>query len=80
MTYIPPTATPANEPAPAPGPSKRFTRSTTDKWIGGVCGGIAEYFGWDSTLVRVAFVASILLPGPQLLLYLALWLIIPRAR
>ena len=26
---------------------KRLTRSTTDKWLAGVCGGIAEYFGWD---------------------------------
>lgn len=57
---------------------KRLRRSRTDKWMGGVAGGIAEYFGVDSTWVRVAFVASIILPGPQVLLYLLLWLIIPQ--
>ncbi|MBY4571005.1 hypothetical protein ACN95_13360 [Gordonia sihwensis] len=61
-------------------PAKRLTRSTTDKMIGGVAGGIAEYFGIDSTWVRVAFVASIILPGPQVLLYLLLWAIIPKNR
>lgn len=65
----------APDPAAAP---KRLTRSTTDKMIGGVAGGIAEYFGVDSTWVRVAFVASIVLPGPQVLLYLLLWTIIPK--
>ncbi|WP_281170340.1 PspC domain-containing protein [Gordonia shandongensis] len=55
-----------------------MTRSTTDSMIGGVAGGIAEYFGIDSTWVRVAFVASIILPGPQVLAYLLLWLVIPK--
>ncbi|MDR2279638.1 MAG: PspC domain-containing protein [Gordonia sp. (in: high G+C Gram-positive bacteria)] len=62
---------------PAAGP-KRLHRSRTDKWMGGVAGGLAEYFGVDATWVRVAFVASIVLPGPQVLLYLLLWLIIPQ--
>ncbi|MEE4024747.1 PspC domain-containing protein [Gordonia sp. PKS22-38] len=61
--------------APAP---TRLMRSRDDAWLGGVCGGIAKRFGWDATVIRVLFVASILLPGPQLLLYLVLWLIIPR--
>lgn len=56
----------------------RLMRSRSDAWLGGVCGGIAARFGWDSTLVRVLFVLSFLLPGPQLLLYVALWLVIPR--
>lgn len=59
-------------------PAKRLTRSRTDKWMGGVAGGLAEYFGVDATWVRVAFVASIILPGPQVLLYLILWAIIPQ--
>ncbi|MFJ4658216.1 PspC domain-containing protein [Nocardia sp. NPDC088792] len=59
-------------------PTKRFTRSTSDKWFGGVCGGIAEYFGWSATLVRALFVLSCLLPGPQFLLYIALWIVIPK--
>lgn len=59
-------------------PGKRLTRSTTDKMIGGVCGGLAEYFGWSASLVRVLFVASCLLPGPQFLLYVLLWVFIPK--
>ncbi|MEC3954945.1 PspC domain-containing protein [Nocardia sp. CDC153] len=58
--------------------TKRLTRSNTDKWIGGVCGGLAEYLGWNANLVRILFVASCLLPGPQFLLYIALWIIIPK--
>lgn len=61
-------------------PTRRLTRSNTDSWIAGVCGGIAEYFGWSSGLVRLIFVLSCLLPGPQFLLYLALWLIVPKKR
>ena len=58
--------------------STRLMRSRDDAWLGGVCGGIAKRFGWDVTIIRVLFVASILLPGPQVLLYLVLWLVIPR--
>lgn len=57
---------------------RRLTRSRTDKWIAGVCGGIAEYFGWNANLVRALFVLSCLLPGPQFLVYLALWVIVPN--
>lgn len=59
-------------------PTRRLTRSTSDKWIAGVCGGLAEYFGWNATIVRIAFIASCLLPGPQFLIYLVLWLVIPK--
>ncbi|MBO0856470.1 MAG: PspC domain-containing protein [Nocardia sp.] len=59
-------------------PTRRLTRSTSDKWLGGVCGGLAEYLGWDSTLVRLLFVASCLLPGPQFLIYLVMWVVIPK--
>lgn len=61
-----------------PAPRRRLTRSRTDSWIGGVCGGIATRFGLSPSLVRALFVLSILLPGPQVLLYLLLWIIIPR--
>lgn len=63
--------------APVPA-TQHLMRSRDDRWIGGVCGGIATRYGWDVTLIRVLFVASILLPGPQVLLYLILWVIIPR--
>ncbi|WP_457160564.1 PspC domain-containing protein [Mycobacteroides abscessus] len=53
-------------------------RPRTGKMIGGVCAAFAQRFGWDVTIVRVLAVASILLPGPQVLAYLALWVLIPR--
>ncbi|MEV0252184.1 PspC domain-containing protein [Nocardia sp. NPDC050712] len=59
-------------------PARRLTRSTHDKWIAGVCGGLAEYFGWSPNVVRLLFVLSCLLPGPQFVVYLVLWLVIPK--
>lgn len=59
-------------------PTRRLTRSTSDKWIGGVCGGLAEYFGWNANLIRLLFVLSCLLPGPQFIVYLVLWIVIPK--
>ncbi|WP_078325162.1 PspC domain-containing protein [Mycobacteroides salmoniphilum] len=53
-------------------------RPQSGKMIGGVCAAIAQRFGWDVTIVRVLTVASILLPGPQVLAYLVLWALIPR--
>ena len=55
----------------------RLTR-TRDRWIAGVCAGIAHRFGLPPTLVRIAFVLSCVLPGPQVLIYLALWILIPN--
>jgi phage shock protein C len=58
---------------------KRLTRSRTNRMIGGVCGGLGEYFNLDPTLIRIAFVALILLGmGSPLLGYILLWIIIPR--
>ena len=62
---------------PAVGGPRRLTRATDEAMIGGVCAGIARRFGWDTTLVRVLFVLSCLLPGPQVLAYLAMWVLIP---
>ena len=45
--------------------------------IGGVCAAIARRFDLSPTLVRALFVISIVLPGPQILLYLGLWIFIP---
>lgn len=45
--------------------------------IGGVCAGIADHFGWSRPLVRVLTVASILIPGPQVLAYIVGWILIP---
>jgi phage shock protein C len=48
--------------------------------IGGVCAGIARRFGWNPTTVRIVAVASILIPGPQVLAYLICWIFIPNER
>ena len=58
-------------------PSKRLYRSRNSRVIAGVCGGIAEYFGWDPAVVRLVFLASLLLPGPQAVIYLVAWIIVP---
>lgn len=60
--------------------SRPFTRSRHDRMLAGVCGGIAQRFGWNSTVVRVIFVvvslASVAFPG--ILVYLILWLLMPE--
>lgn len=56
---------------------KTFYRSSKNKKIAGICGGIAEYFNFDPTLVRVLFVVLALNFGTSILLYLILWLVVP---
>lgn len=58
-------------------PEKRLVRSRTDRLIFGVCGGLGQYLGVDSNLVRLAFVVLTLFSGAGILLYLALALIMP---
>ena len=67
-------AAPPNPPAPAP---RRLTRSGRDRMIGGVAGGIGRYFGVDPTLVRIGFVALVLLGGTGLVVYAAALLLVP---
>lgn len=55
----------------------RLSRPRDDRWIGGVCSGLARRFGLSSATVRLLFVLSCLLPGPQFVIYLALWIIMP---
>lgn len=57
---------------------QRLTRSRRDRKIAGVCGGLAEYSGIDATIIRVLFVVLALAGGPGLLIYLALWVILPK--
>lgn len=56
-----------------------ITKSKTDRVIDGVCGGLAEYFGIDSLLVRLAFVALMFINGLGLILYIVLVIIMPKA-
>lgn len=58
----------------------KLVRPRRGRVIGGVCAAIADRFGWSRTLVRVLFVLSIVLPGPQVLIYLVLWLLVPEER
>ena len=57
--------------------SEQLTRSTTDRVIAGVAGGIAQRFGLDPTLVRIAWVVSIFFGGFGILLYVVLWIALP---
>jgi phage shock protein PspC (stress-responsive transcriptional regulator) len=54
-----------------------LVRSRNDRWIAGVCAGLAHRFGMSPTVMRLIFVLSCLLPGPQVLIYLALWIVMP---
>ena len=56
---------------------KKLYKSNTDKKIAGVCGGIAEYFNIDSTLVRLGWVLFCALGGSGVLAYILAALIIP---
>ncbi len=57
---------------------KKLYLSKTDKKIGGVCGGVAEYFGVDSTLVRLLLVLFALVGGSGVLAYIIAWIVIPE--
>ena len=52
-------------------------RPTSGRVLGGVCAGLAQRFGWSPTTVRVLFLLSCLLPGPQFIAYIAMWIVIP---
>lgn len=56
---------------------KRLYRSEDDRILGGVCGGIAEVYDLDPTLVRLVLIFAFLWAGTGLLVYLIAWLIIP---
>jgi phage shock protein C len=56
---------------------KRLYRSRRNRWLAGVCGGLAQYLGLDPTVIRVLFVLLALIVGGGFLLYLLLWIIIP---
>jgi phage shock protein PspC (stress-responsive transcriptional regulator) len=55
-----------------------LTRPRHGKVIAGVCAGLAERFGWSPFTVRLLFLLSCLLPGPQFVAYIVLWVIMPK--
>jgi phage shock protein PspC (stress-responsive transcriptional regulator) len=73
MDSTPDTPTP-DPPPPTP---KRFERSSTDRLVGGVCGGLGRYFAIDATLVRIGMVALALLGGTGLIVYAAALILVP---
>jgi phage shock protein PspC (stress-responsive transcriptional regulator) len=54
-----------------------LTRPRHGRWIAGVCAGLARRFGMSPTTVRLLFLLSCLLPGPQFILYIVLWVLMP---
>jgi phage shock protein PspC (stress-responsive transcriptional regulator) len=54
-----------------------LTRPRNGRWIAGVCAGLARRFGLSPGMVRLLFVLSCLLPGPQFVLYIVLWVLMP---
>ncbi|MBA2078740.1 PspC domain-containing protein [Rhodanobacter sp. PCA2] len=58
---------------------KRLCRSRQNRMLAGVCGGIAEYLGWDPTMVRLLWIVLTLLGGSGILIYLVLWLVMPES-
>jgi phage shock protein PspC (stress-responsive transcriptional regulator) len=62
------------------GPRFTLRRSRTDRMLSGVCGGVAEAFGIDATLVRLGLVAlTVLGAGSGALIYIAAWVLVPEA-
>ncbi len=57
--------------------NKRLYRSSTNKRIAGVCGGIAEYFSIDPVIIRVILVVVIVSGGAGILIYIILWIVLP---
>ena len=57
--------------------NRRLVRPRDDRMIAGVCAGLARRFGLSTGIVRLLFVLSCLLPGPQILIYLILWVLLP---
>jgi len=57
---------------------KKLYRSRKDYMIAGVCGGIAEYFDIDSTLVRLLTVLVVLIGGAGVVAYIIAWIVIPK--
>lgn len=58
-------------------PTRKLYRSRTNKQVAGVCGGLAAYFNVDVTLMRVLFILLGLLGAAGIVVYIAIWIIVP---
>lgn len=59
---------------------KKLLRSTNDKWVAGILGGIAEYLDWDPAILHLAYVLLTIFSAafPGLLMYIFLWIVMPK--
>jgi len=57
--------------------TRTLGRPRQGRVVAGVCAGLADRFGWSPSAVRLLFLLSLLLPGPQVIVYLVLWVIMP---
>ncbi|MBX5494461.1 MAG: PspC domain-containing protein [Bryobacteraceae bacterium] len=73
--YCPQCGLKQGETAAAP---RRLTRAMDEKMIAGVCAGFARYFKIDVTLIRIAWLAAVVLAGTGLLAYLICWIVMPK--
>ena len=58
--------------------TRKLCHSRSNRQVAGVCGGLAQYFNLDATLIRILFVVLAVLRGSGLLLYVAMWVIVPN--
>ena len=59
--------------------NKQLQRSSQNKVIGGVCAGLARYLGVDTVLVRIVFLVALLFFGTGPLIYIILWIVMPKS-
>jgi phage shock protein C len=64
--------------SPAMAETRKLYRSRTNRQVAGVCGGLAQYFNLDATLIRILFVVLAVRKGSGIVVYLALWIIVPQ--
>lgn len=75
----PMTPPPSNPPTPSGQQPKRLVRSRDDRWISGVCGGVAQYLGVDANLVRLIVVLGTIFGfGSLLVAYVVAWILMPE--
>jgi phage shock protein PspC (stress-responsive transcriptional regulator) len=58
--------------------TRSLYRPRQGRWFAGVCAGLALRYGWSAGVVRLVFILSCLLPGPQFIIYIILWMLIPN--
>jgi phage shock protein C len=58
--------------------NQRLYRSRDERMLAGVCGGLAQFFGIDPTIMRLIFVVLALMGGPGLLIYIIMWIVVPE--